>query len=140
MRYTTVILCSFFFFFNDTATTEIYTLSLHDALPISGRARTETLKLARTGATLVAWSDDAYPPALRHIAQPPLVLAVRGSLGGPDEPAIAIVGARRASEYGRHMAEELARRLAQAGVTVGSGLAAGVDAAAHHAAPAAGGR
>src|SRR5256885_14916592 len=73
MRYTTVILCSFFFFFNDTATTEIYTLSLHDALPISGRARTETLKLARAGATLVAWSDDAYPPALRHIAQPPLV-------------------------------------------------------------------
>src|SRR5207249_4747288 len=59
----------------------------------AGRARAETLKLARAGATLVAWSDDAYPPALRHIAQPPLVLAVRGSLGGPDEPAIAIVGA-----------------------------------------------
>src|SRR3989442_9293914 len=106
----------------------------------SSRARAETLKLAAAGATLVAWSDDAYPPALRHIAQPPLVLAVRGSLGGPDEPAIAIVGARRASEYGRHMAEELARRLAQAGVTVVSGLAAGVDAAAHHAALAAGGR
>src|SRR5881409_2054449 len=96
----------------------------------AGRARAETLKLARAGATLVAWSDGAYPPALRHIAQPPLVLAVRGSLGGPDEPAIAIVGARRASEYGRHMAAELARQLAQAGVTVVSGLAAGVDAAA----------
>src|SRR5437667_323566 len=106
----------------------------------AGRARAETLKLARAGATLVAWSDGAYPPALRHIAQPPLVLAVRGSLGGPDEPAIAIVGARRASEYGRHMAAELARELAQAGVTVVSGLAAGVDAAAHHAALAAGGR
>src|SRR5437016_1470451 len=106
----------------------------------SSRARAETLKLARAGATLVAWSDGAYPPALRHIAQPPLVLAVRGSLGGPDEPAIAIVGARRASEYGRHMAAELARQLAQAGVTVVSGLAAGVDAAAHHAALAAGGR
>src|SRR3989475_5701578 len=106
----------------------------------TGRARAETLRLARAGATLVAWSDDGYPPALRHIAQPPLVLAVRGSLGGADEPAIAIVGARRASEYGRHMAEELARRLAQAGVTVVSGLAAGVDAAAHHAALAAGGR
>src|SRR3989475_4210996 len=106
----------------------------------TGRARAETLRLARAGATLVAWSDDGYPPALRHIAQPPLVLAVRGGWGGPDEPAIAIVGARRASEYGRHMAEELARRLAQAGVTVVSGLAAGVDAAAHHAALAAGGR
>src|SRR6266700_2013003 len=78
----------------------------------AGRARAETLKLAGAGATLVAWSDDAYPPALRHIAQPPLVLAVRGSLGGPDEPAIAIVGARRASEYGRHVAAELARQLA----------------------------
>src|SRR2546428_5071540 len=87
----------------------------------AGRARTETLKLARAGATLVTWSDDAYPPALRHIAQPPLVLAVRGSLGGPDEPAIAIVGARRASEYGRHMARGLARRLLQAPAPVGSG-------------------
>src|SRR5437016_1501292 len=106
----------------------------------AGRARAETLRLAAAGATLVAWSDEAYPPALRHIAQPPLVLAVRGRMGGPAEPAIAIVGARRASDYGRRMAAELARGFAQAGVTVVSGLAAGVDAAAHHAALAAGGR
>src|SRR5438874_3507181 len=106
----------------------------------SSRARAETLKLAAAGATLVAWSDDAYPPALRHIAQPPLVLAVRGRMGGPAEPAIAIVGARRASDYGRGMAAELAREFAEAGVTVVSGLATGVDAAAHHAALAAGGR
>src|SRR5206468_1115393 len=52
------------------------------------RARAETLKLAAAGATLVAWSDDAYPPALRHIAQPPPVLAVRGGLGGPDDTAL----------------------------------------------------
>src|SRR2546428_43908 len=102
----------------------------------AGRARTETLKLARAGATLVAWSDDAYPPALRHIAQPPLVLAVRGRMGGPAEPAIAIVGARRASDYGRGMAAELAREFAEAGVTVVSGLATGVDAAAHPSDPA----
>ncbi|HUE30392.1 MAG TPA: DNA-processing protein DprA [Verrucomicrobiae bacterium] len=106
----------------------------------AGRARAETRKLARAAATLVAWSDETYPPALRQIAQPPLVLAVRGSVGGPGEPAIAIVGARRASDYGRRMAAELARGFAQAGVTVVSGLAAGVDAAAHHAALAAGGR
>ncbi len=106
----------------------------------SSRARAETPKLAAAGATLVAWSDDAYPPALRHIAQPPLVLAVRGRMGGPAEPAIAIVGARRASDYGRGMAAELAREFAEAGVTVVSGLATGVDAAAHHAALAAGGR
>src|SRR2546427_10041296 len=53
----------------------------------AGRARTETLKLARTGATLVAWSDDAYPPALRPIAAPPPALAGRGRLGGPGGPA-----------------------------------------------------
>src|SRR5207249_835605 len=106
----------------------------------AGRARAETLRLAAAGATLVAWSDEAYPPALRHIAQPPLVLAVRGRMGGPAEPAIAIVGARRASDYGRGMAAELAREFAEAGVTVVSGLATGVDAAAHHAALAAGGR
>src|SRR3989454_473986 len=104
----------------------------------AGRARTETLKLARAGATLVAWSDDAYPPALRHIAQPPLVLAVRGSLGGPDEPAIAIVGARRASGYGRHMAAEPAPQPAQAGAPGVSGLPAGAGAPAPHAAPPAG--
>ena len=106
----------------------------------AGRARAETRRLAAAGATLVAWSDDAYPPALRHIAQPPLVLAVRGSLDGPDQPAIAIVGARRASDYGRRMAEELGRRFAEAGVTVVSGLAAGIDAGAHRGALSAGGR
>jgi len=105
-----------------------------------GRARAEARKLAAAGATLVAWSDGAYPPALRQIADPPLVLAVRGSLGEPDEPAVAVVGTRRASEYGRRMAEELARGLAQAGVTVVSGLATGIDGAAHRAALAAGGR
>jgi len=106
----------------------------------AGRARAEARKLTAAGATLVAWSDRAYPPALRHIAQPPLVLAVRGRLGGAGEPAIAIVGARRASEYSLRLAEELGRGFAQAGVTVVSGLAAGVDAAAHRAALAAGGR
>jgi len=76
---------------------------------------------------------------LRHIADPPLALAVRGALAA-DEPAIAVVGARRASEYGRRIADELARGLAQAGVTVVSGLATGIDAAAHRGALAAGGR
>src|SRR5436305_14595047 len=54
----------------------------------SSRARAQPLKPAASGATLVAWSDDAYPPALPHIAQPPLVLAERGRMGGPAQPAI----------------------------------------------------
>jgi DNA processing protein len=106
----------------------------------TGRARTEARRLAAAGATLLAWSDGTYPATLRNIPDPPLTLAVRGHLDKPERPAIAIVGARRASEYGRRMAEELARGLAQAGVTVVSGLAAGVDGAAHRAALAAGGR
>src|SRR5262249_56281100 len=72
-------------------------------------------------------------------AAPPLVLAVRGGLD-PDELAVAVVGARRASGYGRRVAEELAYGLAAVGITVVSGLAAGIDAAAHRGALAARGR
>jgi len=104
------------------------------------RGRTEAAALARAGATLVTRPDAAYPAGLREIPDPPLTLAVRGGLAAPDEPAVAIVGTRRASEYGRRLAVELARALAQAGVTVVSGLAAGIDGAAHRAALEAGGR
>jgi len=104
------------------------------------RARLEAARLAAVGATLVAWSDETYPPRLRQISDPPVVLAVRGTLVAEDDLAVAVVGARRASEYGRRVAEELGRELAGAGVTVVSGLAAGIDAAAHRGALAAGGR
>jgi DNA processing protein len=103
-------------------------------------ARAEAPRLARAGATLVTLGDAAYPSRLRQIPDPPLTLAVRGSLVAPDEPAIAVVGTRRASEYGRRVADEIGRGLAQAGLTVVSGLAAGIDGAAHRAALAAGGR
>jgi DNA processing protein len=103
-------------------------------------ARVEATRLARAAATLVTLGDAEYPARLRHIADPPLTLAVRGSLDAPDEPAVAVVGMRRASEYGRRVAGEIGRELAQAGITVVSGLAAGIDAAAHRAALAAGGR
>jgi len=104
------------------------------------RARREMERLAAVDATLVAWSDDAYPRRLREIPDPPVVLAVRGTLVDEDDVAIALVGARRASEYGRRVAEELGGELARAGVTVVSGLAAGIDAAAHRGVLAAGGR
>ena len=113
---------------------------------IAGVARAEALgaaeasRLARAGARPVAWSDPEYPAALRAIADPPLALALRGTLVPADEMAVAIVGARRASAYGRGMAEDLARGLALAGITVVSGLAAGIDGAAHRGALEAGGR
>src|SRR5579862_104470 len=103
------------------------------------RGRREADRLARLGATFLAWSDSGYPVRLREIADPPLTLAVRGTLLD-DEPTVAIVGTRRASEYGRRIAGELADGLARAGVTLVSGLAAGIDGAAHRAALAAGGR
>src|SRR5207249_1415000 len=84
--------------------------------------------------------DAGYPARLREIADAPLALAVRGTLGDPDEIAVAVVGTRHASEYGRRVATEIARGLAEAGITVVSGLAAGIDGAAHRAALAAGGR
>src|SRR5262245_32610081 len=63
-------------------------------------AEAEARAIARAGASLVVWGDAAYPARLREIAEPPLALAVRGTLGDADEVAIAIVGTRRASEYG----------------------------------------
>jgi DNA processing protein len=104
------------------------------------RGRAEAASLAATGATFVVRPDDAYPGCLREIPDPPLALAVRGRLAAPDELAIAVVGTRRASEYGRRVARDLASGLAHAGITVVSGLAAGIDGVAHRAALEAGGR
>jgi DNA processing protein len=104
-----------------------------------GLAASELERLARLGASLRVWDDAGYPARLRAIADPPLALAVRGALEA-DELAVAVVGARRASAYGRRVAEELAQGLAAAGLTVVSGLATGIDAAAHRGALAARGR
>ena len=89
---------------------------------------------------LPAWDDPAYPRNLLTIAQPPPVLFVKGSLLPADEWAVALVGTRHASTYGKEVARELASGLAASGVTVVSGLARGVDITAHRAALEAGGR
>jgi DNA processing protein len=104
----------------------------------AGLAAAERTRAADAGATVVTWDAPAYPARLRTIADPPLALFVRGTLPG-DAPAVAVVGARRASEYGRRVAHEIAADLARAGVAVVSGLAAGVDGAAHRGALEAGG-
>ncbi|HOR00659.1 MAG TPA: DNA-processing protein DprA [Anaerolineae bacterium] len=100
----------------------------------------ELERLQRAGVTALTWDDAAYPPRLREIGAPPLVLYVRGALLPDDEWAVAVVGTRHPSAYGLEMARQLAGDLARSRITVVSGLARGVDSEAHHAALAAGGR
>jgi len=101
-------------------------------------AEVERLIKLRVGALRTV--DPAYPRLLQEIPLPPPVLYVRGSLASQDEWALGIVGTRRASVYGRQMTEKLAGELARQSITIVSGLARGIDTAAHHAALAAGGR
>jgi DNA processing protein len=84
--------------------------------------------------------DASYPRALQEIDDPPGILFVRGEILPQDALAIAIVGSRHATQYGLAQAERLAGSLARAGFTIISGLARGIDAAAHRGALAAGGR
>lgn len=90
-------------------------------------------------ATLVPLTDDAYPPDLALLDDAPLVLTVRGRPQALRAEAVAIVGARAATEHARRFAHRLAYDLAQAGLTIVSGLARGIDAEAHRGALEAGG-
>jgi len=94
----------------------------------------------RVGAYLLPTWDARYPDLLRHIYDPPPFLWVRGRVLPQDGRALAIVGTRRASDYGRRLAEEFAYELGQRGFTIVSGLAYGIDAAAHRGALRAGAR
>ena len=100
----------------------------------------ELASAQRQGVTVLTRHDTAYPSSLAAIADPPPVLYVQGTLLAQDAVAVALVGSRRASPYGITTAERLAGELAERGVTVISGLARGVDAAAHRGALRAGGR
>nr|BCX00359.1 MAG: DNA processing protein DprA [Bacteroidota bacterium] len=95
---------------------------------------------ARMGLRFLPFWDPDYPELLRVWEEAPPFLFVRGGLDPRDRDAVAIVGTRRPTEYGLRMAEELAGELARAGIVVVSGLAYGIDAAAHRAALQAGGR
>jgi DNA processing protein len=92
------------------------------------------------GLQVISYYDHAYPASLKQIYDPPMVLYVRGRLEEADRHAIAIVGTRRASNYGRTTASRLARDLVANGFTVVSGLALGIDTAAHLGALDGGGR
>lgn len=88
----------------------------------------------------LAIDDAGYPESLRELASPPPVIYTRGTFAVAMPPAVAIVGTRHASPYGVRVAHALATACARAGVAVVSGLARGIDGAAHHAALDAGGR
>ncbi len=100
----------------------------------------ESRRLEQHRVHAITWHDDAYPKQLREIFDRPPVLYVRGALTPADEWAVAVVGTRRVTVYGRQVAEDLARGLASNRVTVVSGLARGIDAIAHRAAIESGGR
>jgi len=100
----------------------------------------EMKKIERAGVQILTWQDDAYPPQLRHIHSPPPVLYVKGALRPEDQWAVAMVGTRRATVYGKEATRTLASNLVRNGVIIVSGLARGIDAQAHRSALEAGGR
>jgi DNA processing protein len=91
----------------------------------------ECRKAKAMGAEIITPLDDEYPAALKEIHDPPLALYVLGTLEKKDRHAIAIVGSRRSTLYGKQVADRLGYQLAQTGFTVLSGLARGIDTAAH---------
>lgn len=92
---------------------------------------TEIARLIRARARLITLIDDDYPALLKPLADAPPVLYVRGTLSPHDTRALAVVGTRRATSYGRDATTKLVGELAANGVTIISGLAQGIDAAAH---------
>ena len=111
---------------------------LERAVPLLARARDVRGRAEAAGVHVLAWNDPRMPAGLVAIPDCPPVIWYRGSLDCLDAPAVAIVGSRAASHVAIETAERLARDLAARGITVVSGLARGVDSAAHHGALAAG--
>src|SRR5256714_12106411 len=105
------------------------------------KAEVELVNVRKLGGDILVLDDGVYPSLLRKIYDPPIALYVKGAWSEClDQPCVAIVGSRRCSTYGQNAALMLARDLAQRGVTVISGFARGIDAAAHRGALEAGGR
>jgi DNA processing protein len=100
----------------------------------------ELARVRDFGATVITQESPVYPKSLREIHAPPIVLYILGELNERDQHAIGIIGARRTTHYGLESAKKLAYQLAYSGLTVISGLARGIDTAAHQGALAAKGR
>lgn len=97
-------------------------------------------RIQQEGISVLTWDDEGYPPGLRDIPQSPPILYLKGELRDADRWAVAVVGTRRYTSYGRQVTEEISRALAHQGITIVSGLARGIDGIAHQAALDAGGR
>ena len=105
------------------------------------KAEVEIETVRKLGGDILILDDGVYPPLLREIYDPPITLYVKGAWSEClEQPCVAIVGSRRCSTYGQNSALMLARDLAQRGVTIVSGFARGIDAAAHRGAIEGGGR
>ncbi len=91
----------------------------------------EMARAERLHVRLVTWVDPDYPPTLKQIADPPLVIYLRGAVEALNNTCVAIIGTRHATVYGRETARRFGFQLAGAGYTVVSGLATGIDAEAH---------
>src|SRR4029453_10864588 len=100
----------------------------------------ELKRISDFGASVITQTSPMYPKSLREIHSPPIVLYVWGELQERDHHAIGVIGSRRTTHYGTESAKRLSYQLAYAGLTVISGLARGIDTAAHQAALAAKGR
>lgn len=100
----------------------------------------ELRRVEESGFFVLTWSDEGYPDRLRETASPPPVLYLWGELDPADQWAVGVVGTRAMTSYGRAVAEELGRELGASGITLVSGMARGIDGAAHKAALEAGGR
>lgn len=107
-------------------------LNVPRAEPGDASAAFHVLERCRTGGVRVlGWHEDAYPPRLLHLADPPPVLYVLGDPACLHRPQVAVVGSRKATAYGRRTARSLGRGLADRGLVVLSGMALGVDGEAH---------
>jgi DNA processing protein len=103
-------------------------------------AEAELALCRKMGVSVLRADEEGYPPSLAEIPDPPSLLYIRGKIEPADQIAIALVGSRKCTSYGLRIAEKLATSLARVGLTVVSGLARGIDAAAHRGALNGGGR
>jgi DNA processing protein len=108
--------------------------------PSESRAETELRLVREAGGTLLTVTDAGYPSRLKEIYDPPPLLYVRGALREEDRFALAIVGSRKTSPYGRWVTEKIGQEIVRHGITIVSGMARGIDSVAHGGAISGGGR
>jgi DNA processing protein len=123
-----------------TGLSENLARSIAESVPAGDQIAGDLEALDRLHSRVITRWDQDYPANLKDIYDPPAILFMRGQIVPEDSRAVAVVGTRNPSRYGREIAETLARELAGAGVTIVSGLARGIDTVCHAAALKAGGR